>query len=154
MNEQTVTDSTCLIALERIGQLDLLREAFVALLAPPAVQVEFGVFVDWLVVKPVSDMGVVAALETQLDEGEAEVIALAMELGDVSAILDDKKARRLAKQMGLQVIGTLGILLRAKRKGMITEVKLSLNALRRVGFYMTDALYEEALRIAGEDISS
>ena len=78
---------------------------------PPAVQAEFGVSVDWLFTRSVSDMRVVAALRTQLDEGEAQVIALAMELDDVFVILDDKKARRIARQIGLRVIGTLGILL-------------------------------------------
>ena len=150
MSEQAVTDSTCLIALERIGQLDLLRQVFAPLFAPPAVQAELGVSVDWLVVRPVSDMRIVVALKTQLDEGEAQVIALAMELGDILVVLDDKKARRIARQMDLRVIGTLGILLRAKQEGVVTELKSSLNALRRVGFYMTDELYQETLRIAGE----
>lgn len=150
MGEQAVTDSTCLIALERIGQLDLLRQVFAPLFAPPAVQAELGVSVDWLVVRPVSDMRIVVALKTQLDEGEAQVIALAMELGDILVVLDDKKARRIARQMDLRVIGTLGILLRAKQEGVVTELKSSLNALRRVGFYMTDELYQETLRIAGE----
>ncbi len=154
MKERAVADSTCLIALERIGQLDLLRQVFVSLFAPPAVQAEFGISVDWLVIRPVSDLGTLAALRTQLDEGEAQVIALTVELDGILAVLDDKKARRVARQMSLRVIGTLGVLLRAKRKGAIAELKSSLNALRQVGFYMTDELYQEALRIAGEDISS
>jgi len=153
MTDQAVTNSTCLIALERIGQLGLLRQVFVALFIPPAVQTEFGVSVDWLIVKPVSGTGIVTALKTQLDEGEAQAIALAMESGDVFVVLDDKKARSIAKRMGLRVMGTIGILLRAKRKGAITKLKPLLNSLREVGFYMTDALYQEALRIAGESIT-
>jgi len=151
MVERAVTDSTCLIGLARIGQLSLLRSVFAALFAPPAVQAEFGVSVDWLIVRSVSDMRVTTALRTQLDEGEAQVIALAMELDDVFVVLDDKKARRIARQMGLRVIGTLGILLLAKRKGVVTELKPLLNALQQVGFYMTDELYQETLRLAGEN---
>ena len=150
MDERAVTDSTCLIALERIGQLGLLRQVFVVVFVPPAVKAEFGVSKDWLVVKPIRNTAVITALETQIDQGEAQVIALAMELGKVFVVLDDKKARRIAKQMKLQVIETLGVLLRAKQVGAIAELKPLLDALREVGFYMTEGLYRETLRIAGE----
>lgn len=153
MNKQAISNSTCIIALERIGQLNLLRQLFNELLVPPAVYSEFGIPTDWLIIKPVSDTKLVTALETQLDKGEAEAIALAMEHDNVYIILDDKKARRVAKQMGLRVIGTLGILLRAKREGLIKEIKPLLNSLKQVDFYMTDALYQESLRIAGESNS-
>lgn len=66
-------------------------------------------------VRPVQNLAHVATLKTQVDEGEAEAIALAMELGDVFVILDDRKARQLALQLNLKVIGTVGMLLRAKR---------------------------------------
>lgn len=93
---------------------------------------------------------IVTALKTQLDEGESYAIALAMELGNLPIILDDKKARRIAKQLGLQVIGTLGVLLRAKQMGVIKEISPFLDALQNAGFYMTNDLYLESLRIAGE----
>lgn len=67
-----------------------------------------------------------------------------------SVILDDKKARRVARQAGLTVIGTLGVLLRAKRRGVVPTVGPPLTALQKAGFRMTRALYDEALRLAGE----
>ena len=73
-----------------------------------------------------------------------------MELGNLPTILDDKKARRIAKQLGLQVIGTLGVLLQAKRMSAIAEISSYLNELRYAGYYMTDELYLETLRLAGE----
>jgi uncharacterized protein len=133
LNEQAVTNSTCLIALERIGQLELLPKVFATVFAPPAVQLELGTIVDWLNIKDVSNPALVIALKTQLDEGEANAIALAMELGDVFVILDDKKARNIAQQMGLKVIGTIGMLLRAKKQGVISELTPLLNDLQRVG---------------------
>ena len=90
------------------------------------------------------------ALKTQLDMGESAAIALAMELGDALVILDDKKARRIGRQMGLRVVGTLGVLLRAKQSGAVPAVGPVLAALQQRGFRLTPALYQEALRLAGE----
>jgi predicted nucleic acid-binding protein len=73
-----------------------------------------------------------------------------MELGDVFVILDDRKARLLALQLSLKVIGTVGMLLRAKRFGVITEIKPLLNALNQVDFRISEALVQKALQIAGE----
>jgi predicted nucleic acid-binding protein len=73
-----------------------------------------------------------------------------MELGDVLLILDDKKARRVAQQMGLKVIGTVGMLLRAKRDGVIAEIKPLLMALVQADFRISDSIIEEALRLSGE----
>jgi len=151
LTERAVTNSTCLIALERVGQLGLLPRVFSSVFAPPAVQDELGGPIEWLTLKEVSDLAVVTALRTQLDEGEAAAIALAMELGDVFVILDDKKARRVARQIGLNVIGTVGVLLRAKRQGIVPTIQPVLVALRQAGFRMTGELYAEALRLAGEE---
>ena len=151
MSEHTVTNSTCLISLERIGRLDLLPQVFATVTAPPAVQAEFGVAVEWLIVKPVQNAAVVATLKIQIDDGEAYAIALAMELGNVILILDDKKARRIARQLGFKVMGTIGVLMRAKRRGVIPAIEPLLTALENVDFHMTPALREEALRLCGED---
>ncbi len=114
MSQQAVTNSTCLIGLERIGRLDLLPKVFDTVFAPPTVAAEVRSPLTWLTVQPVENSAFVAALKTQMDEGEAEAIALAVELDNVILILDDKKARRVAQQIGLKVIGTVGMLLRAK----------------------------------------
>ena len=110
---QAVTNSTCLIGLERIEQLDILPQVFSTITVPTAVQAEVGISADWLTIRTVQNLAVVATLKTQVDEGEAEEIALAMELGDVFVILDDRNARRIAEQLSLKVIGTVGMLLRA-----------------------------------------
>jgi predicted nucleic acid-binding protein len=112
---------------------------------------EIGTFVSWLKVKPVQNASVVATLKTQMDAGEAEAIALAMELGDVLLILDDKKARRVAQQIDLKVIGTVGMLLRGKRQGVITEIKPLISALLQADFRISAAIVQEALRLSGEN---
>lgn len=150
MTTEAVTNSTCLIGLERIGQLDLLSRVFSTVYAPPMVATEIKTPLSWLRVKPVQNVGVVATLKTQMDAGEAEAISLAMELGDVLLILDDKKARRVAQQLNLKVIGTVGMLLRGKRQGVISEIKPLIMALLEADFRISEGIVREALQLSGE----
>jgi len=147
---KAVTNSTCLIGLERIERLDLLPQVFDTVFAPPAVAKEVRTSLDWLRVRAVANPSVAIALRTQMDEGEAEAITLALELENVLLILDDKKARRVAQQMGMKVIGTVGMLLRAKRQGVITEVKPILLKLTEANFRISQGIIQEALRLSGE----
>ena len=151
MTDHVVIDSTRLIALERIDQLALIPQIFPSVIAPPGVQSEFGVLLNWLTIRPVKNRVVVEALKTQIDDGEAQVIALALELENVLLILDDKKARRVAQQLGLKVIGTIGVLIDAKRKGVIPAIAPLLTALEKVNFRLTPALHYEALRLCDEE---
>lgn len=146
MSETAVSDSACLIAMDRIGRLELLQKSFKRVLIPPSVQREFGRTIDWLSVLQIKNNAVVAALKTQIGEGESEAIALAMEIEGSIIILDDKKARRIAKQLGLNVIGTIGLLLRAKKKLLISEIKPLLGELQTAGFRISSELYQEALK--------
>jgi uncharacterized protein len=73
-----------------------------------------------------------------------------MELGDVFIILDDRNARRIAQQLNLEVIGTVGMLLRAKQKGVIIEIKPLLTALEQADFRISESLVQNALLLAGE----
>ncbi|MBW4674606.1 MAG: DUF3368 domain-containing protein [Desmonostoc geniculatum HA4340-LM1] len=150
MSVPTVTNSTCLIGLERIGRLDILPQVFLPVTIPLAVQTEVGLSAEWLTVQAVKNLAVVATLKTQIDAGEAEAIALAMELEDVFIILDDRNARRIAQQLGLKVIGTVGMLLRAKQKNVIAEIKPLLTALEAADFRIAEPLVQNALRLAGE----
>lgn len=146
----TVVDSTCLIALERIDRLDVLPPLFPDIVVPPAVVEEFGSSPAWMTIRKVSNHLSLAALRTQLHRGEAEAIALAAEIEADRIVLDDKKARRVARELGLHPIGTVGVILRAKRKGVVPHCRPLLDDLMREGFYLSDPLYEEALRLAEE----
>ncbi|MBD2774972.1 DUF3368 domain-containing protein [Iningainema tapete] len=144
-----VTDSTCLIGLERIGNLDILPALFEPILIPPAVQQEFGVTFPWLQVQIPSDQGQVVALKLLVDEGEAEAIALAYER-KLQIILDDRQARSVARNMGISVIGTVGVLVKAKQAKLIPILKPLLDELEENGFYLTSALKAEALGLVEE----
>ncbi|MEM1280680.1 MAG: DUF3368 domain-containing protein [Cyanobacteria bacterium P01_H01_bin.152] len=145
-----VTNSTCLIGLERIQRLDILPQVFDPIAVPPVVQSEVGISASWLTVQATRNRGMVQSLQTQIDAGEAEAIALAMELRDVFVILDDLSARRIAQQLGLKVIGTVGLLVRAKQQDVISEIKPILDALTTANFRISDALIRKALQLADE----
>ena len=90
-------------------------------------------------------------LSLQLHRGEAETIALAADLNADVVIIDEQEGRQLAAQVGLQVIGVLGILLRAKREGQIPALKPEIQSLRRKGrFFIAPLLEAKVLAAAGE----
>lgn len=144
-----VADASPLIALQRIGQLELLERLFGEVLVPPVVAEEFGPPPDWIS-KRALGLPIPAKLPRVLDPGEREAIALALELKAERVILDDLPARLVAEKLGLPVIGVLGILLACKLKGLISAVNPSLEALRATGFHFTPALAEWLLAEAGE----
>jgi predicted nucleic acid-binding protein len=87
---------------------------------------------------------------SSLDPGGIEAIALALELSANMVVLDDRPARRAAHELGLNVVGSLGILLEAHRRGLIGTVRPDLDAMVEAGFHMSRALYREILAIAEE----
>ncbi len=149
MSKNAVSDSACLIGLERIGRSAILAESFDTVFIPPAVASELGYKLDWLTVQPVHNIALVKALQTQFGDGESEAMALAIELNEL-LVLDDKKARRIAHQIGIEIIGTVGVLLRAKTKGIISAIKPILDELNAVDFRISPALYQQALQLAQE----
>jgi predicted nucleic acid-binding protein len=149
LREPAVVDSTCLIGLENIGHLDLLPHLFEPVHAPPEVEREFGSSPEWLKIEIPSNTALVQALKVTVDDGEAEAIALAVE-HQWRIVIDDLKARDLAQRMGLRIIGTVGLLVRAKRAGLLPWINPLLNELSEKGFHLSEDLKREALRLAGE----
>jgi predicted nucleic acid-binding protein len=152
-----VTNTSPLIALAKLGMLSLLGEEVVI---PGAVFAELTEstkeYADELgawcrdKVLEVRDRQAVGYLALILDRGEAEVIALAEELKTPIVLIDDIKARRIAKLRGLNVVGTLGILLDAKDKGLIRELKPFLDELMNKKIRLSTELYNHALVLAHE----
>lgn len=155
-----VVNSGPLISLARIGQLDLLPKLFGEILVPSAVYSELTQDLSlpgardiqdagWLTVREVSDRSAVERLSFWLDAGESEVLALTQELGLTTAI-DERRARNLAAALGVAQTGTVGILLTAKRAGLISALTPLLDQLSARGVHLSSRLYEEARRLAGE----
>ena len=155
-----VSNTTPLIALSLVDQLPLLRELYREVLIPPAVHAEVvrgGSRTGaselrasaWIRVVDLRDPGR-AEMLSDLDRGEAEVIALALESDARTAIIDEKLARRHAKRLGVPLTGTLGVLLRAKKQSLIDQIRPFVERIRRGGLRLSDAVVEEALRLADE----
>jgi len=106
----------------------------------------------WLRVKEANDQIFVKVLYADLDKGEAEAIALALQVKAEWIILDEREGRRVAKSLGLKVIGVLGILLRAQREGKLSSLKKSMEDLRqKAGFHIGSELFSDVLREGGEN---
>ena len=150
MSTLVVTDTSCLIALDRIGYLGLLPALF-DVLAPPAVVTEFGQKPPWLTVRSAPDEARIAKLVKMLDRGEAEAIAFALAMPGAELLIDEARGRRVAQQLGLQITGTAGILLEAKRQGQIAAVRPLLDTLiQEHDFHLSEQLYEAIVGTAGE----
>lgn len=161
----TVSNTSPLLNLAIIGLLDLVNEQFGEVLIPEAVVKELrmdealpstvalrqAMTEGWLKMQAVKDHSLVRILQRNLDGGESEAIALAMQTEAAWLLLDERDGRLTAKSLGVQVTGVLGILLRAKRQGHILSLRDTLEKLQdQAGFYIAPALLKELLRSEGE----
>jgi predicted nucleic acid-binding protein len=157
-----VSNSSPLILYSRINGLSLLQKIFGELLIPPAVwhevvTVGYGRIgsteagqASWIRQSRLPE-DTKGSIPSGLDQGEAEAIALAASLSPrIPVILDDRPARLLAKRFNLQVIGSAGVLVLAKRTGHLAEVHGTLALLMRAGLYLDSSVYQEILALAGE----
>ena len=155
-----VSNSSVIIALTKVCSLDLLEKLFGKVIVPEAVWEETTVEgkpgrekilrVEFIHVEKAGDRRLVALLEEFVDKGEAEAIVKALELNADLLLVDDRDARGLAKRLGLQVMGTLGVLALAKYKGLIPEAKPIVDELLKKGFWISRRILEEFLRELGE----
>ena len=97
-----------------------------------------------------SNQILVNALQVELDKGEAEAIALAQELAADLLLIDEHLGRAAATRLGVRIIGLLGVLIEAKHRGLILEVKPLVDALMNLGFRVKHDLYQRVLQAAGE----
>jgi len=148
-----VSNSSPLIALHHLGQLDLCATLFGTVLIPPAVSRETfqtRLQPSWIEERPLAQPFSALVLRGRLGAGEREAIALAMELNAQLLLMDDAAGRRTAVSVGLHVVGTFGILLRAKERQLIATVKPLIDRLLAFGFHADEDLVAEVLRVAGE----
>ncbi len=152
MHRAIISDTSCFIILHKIGEITLLQKLYGTVLTTPEVASEFGEPLEaWVEIKSPTDKSRQQVLELQLDKGEASAIALALELPESTIILDDQKARRVAEKLGLNITGTLGVIVKAKKEGIVGSVKDVLTKLKANNFRLTPELEKETLRLAGEE---
>lgn len=160
MSEVWIANASPVIVLAKAGYVDLLEQLSAELVIPQAV-------VEEIIRGPSSDparqlvesgWGVVASpmatpielLEWGLGLGETAVLALAQERKPATAVLDDAAARTCAKAIGIPVIGTLGVILRAKRQGHVDSAAEIIRAVRDAGLHLEDEFIRSALERIGE----
>ena len=150
---EVVVNASPLILLGKIDRLHLLNELFDAIYIPDAVMQEI-MATDKTKLElchalhhhfVVSNQVAVLGLLGRLHIGEAEVMIGAIEKGIRNVVLDDGLARNKAKQLGLAVTGTLGILLRAHRNGLIDDLRAEIENLKRAGMYIADDIIAQIL---------
>jgi len=162
-----VADSSTVISLAAIGRLSLLQEFHGKVLIPPVVwrevvtegrgkpgaaEVEQARLAGWIEVVCPSNEDLVRFLKAELDEGEAEAVALAVECRAEAVFLDEAEARKAAEVYGLPKAGVVGILLRAKLEGRISSLRSELDRLRtQAGFRLSETIYHRVLQEAGEN---
>lgn len=162
MNGKAICDTGPIIALSMIDRIDILRHLFEFIVVPEEVHKEIleggatnvGLAnyrkIKWIKVVALSSP-VDPLLRTSLDPGEAAVIGLARELNANFVVIDERKARKIARTVyGLDVIGSARILVEAKRRGLIDNVGSEFQAMRDGGYWIGDSIVNAALKSAGE----
>jgi uncharacterized protein len=148
-----VCNTSPILALPGIGSLDLLGQLFTQVLIPPGVREELPATEQlpaWFEERPLVGPVASSLMGATLGKGEREAISLAIETNARWIILDDRPARHRARALGLNVIGTLGVLLMAKEERVLESIRPSLDALMNTGFYIAPDLYDQVLTSAGE----
>ncbi len=156
-----ISNSTPIIHLAKIGRLDLLQLFFGKIIVPQMVwkectspgekrpEIESILDADWIQVVKINDR-IVTLLRHELDHGEAEAIALALERKATLLLLDDSDAREKARLYHLPITGTIGLLLRAYNEGLLVSLGKTLDELESSGFRLHAKFKESILKEAGE----
>jgi uncharacterized protein len=160
-----VSNTSPILNLAIIGELSLLREQFGKILIPKAVLEELHVEEElpgskalrvaieggWIKIEEAKEMGIIRAMQRDLDTGESEAIALAVQVNADWILMDERDGRKAARAMQLKTIGALGILVKARREGTLKSLRHAMDRLReKAGFYIQAELYNALLQEAGE----
>lgn len=158
-----VSDTTAISTLYLIGQLSWLEALFGKVLIPKSVYLELLELesvghdlrpiqeASWLLVEEVLDQTLVNELQHELDRGESEAIALAIQTNADYLLIDERRGNKKATELGVATIGLLRVLLALKSKNIIKAVKPVLDKIQQEGgFWMNQALYNRVLKAADE----
>lgn len=158
MADAWVVNASPLIALAHANKLELLEKLPAELVVPEAVAEEIlagpndparrALAAAWGPRRPATVSEKVA--EWGLGKGESAVIALALDLG-ATAVIDDRSARRCAKALGVPVIGTFGVIIRAKQRGLLASAQPVIRSIVDAGLYYDDAAIRTLLSSIGEN---
>ena len=151
MHKTIISDTSCIILLDKIRELEILKKLFGTIITTPEVVKEFGrQLPSWVEIRQTKDKNYQSIIEASVDKGEASAIALAIESGDCLLIIDDLKGRKFATQLDLTIIGTIGVVVDAKLAGIIPSVRPIVLKIKSTNFRITERLELLILNKAGE----
>ena len=151
MQKIIISDTSCLILLQNIGELNLLYKLYGSITTTNDVAKEYGFPLPaWIEIQEPKDKNYQSIIEASVDKGEASTIALGFEYDDCLLIIDDLKARKFAQQLGLKITGTIGLLVEAKQSGIINSVTEILVKIKQTDFRISPKLELIILKQAGE----
>jgi uncharacterized protein len=155
-----VSDTSAISNLIQVELLDILHQLYGQIIIPKAVYEELSEIdsqkllldnLSWIHIETVKNQDFVHQLENELDQGESESIALAIELKADFLIIDELKGRKIAENLGIQIVGLLGSLLKAKEKGYLQMIAPILEKLSiQAGFHINPQLKTHILKLANE----
>lgn len=154
-----VSDTLSVSNLIQLGNLQLLNQLYGTVTIPPAIKRElyriedharFIEKLDWIQVVAPVDQRMVLQLLDDLDLGESEAIVLAIEQNADYLMIDEYLGRKMARELKIKVVGVLGVLVLAKEKGLIGQVRPLIEKLQEIGFRLSKNLIESVLAQAKE----
>lgn len=153
-----ISNTSPLILLDKAEHLWILGNLFKKVIISPSVDKEWlrpvgYVMPEWMIVLPLSEKAksIAKKLYKELDKGEAEAIALFKTIKADWLLIDDLKGRRYAKSLGLPVVGTAGLLIAAKQRGIIQQIKPIFDVLKKHRYYLSDDILKKAIDLANEN---
>ena len=147
-----IADASSLIALDNISDLEVLQRLYTAITITPEVASEYGRETPaWIHIREASRQSKRRLEPSRLDPGEVSSIALALDSDDPLLIIDEKKGRRVAEQFGIDIIGIVGVLIKAKLAGFVRDPETLLDRLESVDFRLSEDL-KARLSGAGDQI--
>lgn len=161
MPEVVISNTSPLQYLHQLGHLELLPHFYQQIQVPPAVIFELSagrelgvplpdpVAIDWLH-ETAPTGNITLSLATTLGAGERAVFSLALEESDAMVLMDDGHARRVGQRLGIRMTGTVGVLVRATREGIISQLSPVLDQLAELGFRLSGKARSIALGHVGE----
>ena len=161
---KVIVNTTPLIALCHVGQLDILKKIYGEILIPQAVYRELSEkkdsvckkqvddSINWIHVENIKNQMAKSMFKAQLHDGEVEVMILAKEKSADLVIIDDANAKKHAKYLKLSVTGTLGVLIRAKKQGYISELKPIIQEMVEKNIFISEKLMKLCLEQVSEEM--
>lgn len=151
MDRIIISDTSCLIALSKIDKLYLLRDLYQEIIVTQDVFEEFGRSLpDWIIISELRNKQTQSEIEKRLDKGEASSIALALEIGNSTLIIDEIKGRKIAQTFNIDIIGTIGVILLADKRGLIEDVVGTILKLVNNGFRLSDKIIDKIIERYGK----